>query len=154
VSHIIFLDSGPLGLITHPQYGSAEVVEATDWLSRSIFAGKRVIVPAIVYYELKRELLRARKSVGLSRLDAFVNSTPDRYLPLSDEALRLTADLWARSRQMGKLTADSKSIDIDVIIAAQALSIGADASDLVIATTNPKHLLQFVIAKHWSEIVA
>jgi predicted nucleic acid-binding protein len=113
-----------------------------------------VIVPAIVYYELKRELLRARKSVGLSRLDEFVNATPDRYLPLSDEALRLAADLWARSRQTGRLTADPKDLDIDVIIAAQALSIGADASDLVVATTNPKHLSQFVTAKPWSEIIA
>jgi predicted nucleic acid-binding protein len=154
VSYVIVLDSGPLGLITHPRYGSAEVVEATDWISQSIFAGTRVIVPAIVYYELKRELLRARKSVGLSRLDEFVNATPDRYLPLSDEALRLAADLWARSRQAGRLTADPKALDIDVIIAAQALSIGADASDLVVATTNPKHLSQFVTAKHWSEIIA
>jgi predicted nucleic acid-binding protein len=117
VSYVIVLDSGPLGLITHPRYGSAEVVEATDWISQSIFAGTRVIVPAIVYYELKRELLRARKNVGLSRLDEFVNATPDRYLPLSDEALRLAADLWARSRQMGRLTADPKDLDIDVIIA-------------------------------------
>lgn len=152
MSHTIFLDSGPLGLVTHPQYGSAEVVEATNWLSRSIVAGSRVIVPAIVYYELKRELLRARKAVSLSRLDAFVNATPDRYLRLSDEALRLAADLWAKSRQTGRLTADPKALDIDVIIAAQALSTGTDLSDLVIATTNPKHLSQFVTARHWNEI--
>jgi predicted nucleic acid-binding protein len=153
VSHIIFLDSGPLGLITHPQYGSAEVVEVTDWISNSILAGSRVIVPAIVYYELKRELLRARKTVGLSRLDAFVNAAPDRYLPLSDEALRLAADLWAKSRQLGRLTAAPQSLDIDVIIAAQAISAAKVSSEFVVATTNPKHLSQFVAAKHWNEIV-
>ena len=66
MSRVIFLDSGPLGLITHPHYGSAEVVEATAWLADSILGGSHVIVPAIVYYELKRELLRARKTVGLT----------------------------------------------------------------------------------------
>jgi len=47
----------------------------------------QVLVPAIVYYEIGRELLRARKSSGLARLDAFVDSDPTRYLSLSDEAL-------------------------------------------------------------------
>ena len=153
MNHTIFLDSGPLGLITHPQYGSPEVVQATDWLSRSILAGSRVVVPAIVYFELKRELLRAKKVSGVRRLDAFVNATASRYLPLSDEALRLAADLWATARQQGRPTADSKALDIDVIIAAQALSSGITTGDLVIATTNPKHLAQFVTAKLWSEIV-
>ena len=51
-----------------------------------------MIVPAIVYYELNRELLRARKGFGIARLDAFVAASPARYLPLSDEALRLAAD--------------------------------------------------------------
>jgi predicted nucleic acid-binding protein len=152
VRQTIFLDSGPLGLITHPQYSSAEVVQATDWLARSIAAGSHIIVPAIVYYELKRELLRAGKAGAVRRLDAFVNATAERYLPLSDEALRLAADLWAKARQEGRPTADPKALDIDVIIAAQALSAGIAPSDLVIATTNPRHLSQFVAAKLWSEI--
>jgi predicted nucleic acid-binding protein len=111
-----------------------------------------VIVPAIVYYELKRELLRAKKSFGVARLDAFVAASPGRYLPLSDEALRFAADLWARSRQEGQPTADPKALDIDVIIAAQVLSFSS-ASEVTVATTNPKHLAQFVPAKNWNEIV-
>jgi predicted nucleic acid-binding protein len=95
VSQILFLDSGPLGLLTHPQR-STEVVAVTEWLSRCLLNGSRVVVPAIVYYELKRELLRARKSFSVARLDALVAATPGRYLPLSDAALRLAADLWAR----------------------------------------------------------
>lgn len=61
MNRILFLDSGPLGLLTHPQR-SAEVIAATEWLSGCLFGGSRVIVPAIVYYELRREILRARKS--------------------------------------------------------------------------------------------
>jgi predicted nucleic acid-binding protein len=151
VSQVLFLDSGPLGLLTHPQR-SAEVVAVAEWLSRCVLNGSRVFVPAIVYYELKRELLRANKISSVHRLDAFVNTMPGRYIPLSDEALRLAAELWARARQGGHLTADSKAIDIDVIIAAQALTFGVPPSELVVATTNAKHLAQFTSAKRWNDM--
>jgi predicted nucleic acid-binding protein len=146
VSQVLFLDSGPLGLLTHPQR-SAEVLAITEWLTRCLLSGRRVIVPAIVYYELKRELLRAKKGIGVTRLDAFVAATPGRYLPLSDEALRLAAGLWAKARQEGQPTADPKALDIDVIVAAQALSFGAGSSAVIVATTNPKHLARFITAK-------
>jgi predicted nucleic acid-binding protein len=152
VSQVLFLDSGPLGLLTHPQR-SAEVLAVTKWLTRCLLSGSRVIVPAIVYYELKRELLRAKKSIGVTRLDAFVAATPGRYLALSDEALRLAAGLWAKARQEGQATADPKALDIDVIIAAQALSFGAGSAAVIVATTNPSHLGRFLKAKNWNEIV-
>lgn len=148
----LFLDSGPLGLLTHPQR-STEVIAVTDWLYRCLLSGSRAFVPAIVYYEIKRELLRANKLFSIGRLDAFVNATPERYVPLSDEALRLAAELWAKARQAGKPTADRRAIDIDAIIAAQALSFAQPSSQLVIATTNPKHLARFTSAKHWNEIL-
>lgn len=151
MTQFLFLDSGPLGLITHPQR-TTEVLSITDWLARRLRAGSQVLVPAIVYYELKRELLRAKKVFSVGRLDAFVNATAGRYVPLSDEALRLAAELWARSRQAGQPTADPKALDIDVILAAQTLSFGAAPEEVVIATTNPKHIGQFVVAKHWTDI--
>ena len=152
MSQFIFLDSGPLGLLTHPQR-SVEVITVTQWLSRCLLNGTRIIVPAIVYYELKRELLRAKKTFSIGRLDAFINAASGRYLPLSDDALRLAAELWAQSRQAGRPTAESKALDIDVLIAAQALSFGATPAEVVIATTNPRHLAQFINAKHWEEIL-
>lgn len=152
MSRFLFLDSGPLGLITHAQR-SAEVIAATEWLSRCLRSGSQILVPAIVYYELKRELLRAKKSFSIGRLDAFVNATPGRYVPLSDEALRLAAELWARSRQEGQPTADSKALDIDVILAAQALSFGVPPAEVVVATTNPRHFTHFITAKAWPEIL-
>jgi predicted nucleic acid-binding protein len=72
---------------------------------------------------------------------------------LSDDALRLAAELWAQSRQAGRPTAEPKALDIDVLIAAQALSFGATPSEVVIATTNPRHLAQFINAKDWEEIL-
>lgn len=152
MSQFLLLDSGPLGLLTHPQR-SAEVVSVAEWLSRRLLSGSRAIVPAIVYYELRRELIRAKKSFGISRLHAFVKAMPGRYLPLTDEALRLAADLWARARREGRPTADPAALDVDVILAAQALSFGPAHADVTVVTTNPKHLAQFVTAKHWNEIV-
>lgn len=102
----LLLDSGPLGLLTHPQR-SAEVVAISEWLERCL-SSARVVVPAIVYYELKRELLRARKLASVARLDAFVNADPARYLMLTDEVLRLAAELWARARQAGRPTAGTQ----------------------------------------------
>jgi hypothetical protein len=68
-----------------------------------------------------------------------------------DEALRLAAELWARSRQQGRPTAETGALDIDVLIAAQALTL-ARSAEVIVATTNPKHLAQFIPAKHWNEI--
>ena len=152
MSRFLILDSGPLGLLTHPQR-NAEVVAITEWLSRCLLSGHRIIVPAIVYYELKRELLRANKTLGVVRLETFASATPGRYLPLSDEALRFAAELWAKARQRGRPTADAKDLDIDVILAAQALSFGPAPSDVVVATSNAKHLSQFIAAQNWSEIL-
>ena len=148
MSDVLFLDSGPLGLITHP-HRSAEVIAIADWLKDCIRAGARILVPAIVYYEIKRELLRASKNAGIARLDAFVNDAPGRYVPLSDDALRRAAELWAQSRRGGRPTTDAKALDIDVLLAAQVLSLGGDA---VLATTNPNHLAPFVQARLWTDI--
>jgi hypothetical protein len=152
VSQVLLLDSGPLGLLTHPQR-SAEVLAVIEWLTRCLLRGSRVIVPAIVYYELKPELLRAKRSVGVVRLDAFVAATPGRYLPLSDDALRLAAGLWAKVMK-GQPTADPKGARHRcVIIAAQALSFGAGSAAVIVGATNPRHLTRFITAKNWDEIV-
>ncbi len=152
MSRFLVLDSSPLGLLTHPQRNT-EVVAITDWLAKCLISGNRVIVPAIIHYELRRELLRANKTIGVARLDAFSEQTPGRYLPLSDEALRLAAELWAMARQQGQPTADVKDLDVDVILAAQALSFGPASVDVIVVTTNPKHLSQFITAKNWNEII-
>jgi hypothetical protein len=65
----------------------------------------------------------------------------------------LAAELWAKARQQGRSTADAKDLDVDVILAAQALSFGPAPSDVVIATSNEEHLSQFITARNWNEIV-
>ena len=42
------------------------------------------------------------------------------YLPLTDETLKLAAQLWAQTRAEGKLRCPDGGLDIDIILAAQA----------------------------------
>ena len=110
------------------------------------------MVPAIAYYEVRRELERLTNTTGIARLDAFCGAVPGRYLILTDEALRLGCQLWAQARNAGTPTADPKELDCDVLLAAQALTMGVPASDLVIATTNVGHLSLFAVADLWTNI--
>ncbi|MGD1073126.1 MAG: hypothetical protein ABSB15_23665 [Bryobacteraceae bacterium] len=50
---------------------------------------------------------------------------------------------------MGRPTADAMALDIDVLLAAQALRIGGRP---LIARTNKKHLSPFISAEHWTDI--
>ena len=152
MSRYLLLDSGPLGLVTQPRQ-SPEVVAMNRWLIDRLSNGDDVRVPAIVYYEVRRELLRARKVSGLARLDAFVQIDPSRYLAVTDEALRFAAELWARSRQQGRPTSPETDLDIDVILAAQALVFGAGA-EVIVVTANLRHLRQFVDARLWNDVGA
>jgi predicted nucleic acid-binding protein len=147
VSRVIILDSGPLGLITNPKK-SPESLACAQWLQNLLMVGNRVIIPEISDYEVRRELLRANKTKGLARLDDLAKITE--YLPLKTSAMRQAAKLWAQARQQGQPTAGDKTIDGDMILVAQAMTIGV--SDVVIATTNIGHLSRFITAELWQDI--
>ncbi len=149
---IIVLDSGPLGLVTQRK-GVAVADACRQWASDCLYRGAQIVVPAIADYEVRRELARAKKVQGLVRLDAFNVTELDRYLALSDAALKLAARLWAQARQKGTPTADPRELDCDVLIASQALTLGVPATDIVIATSNPGHLSQWVNADAWTNII-
>ena len=149
VRRAILLDSGPLGLLTNPRH-SPSVEACANWLRRLRRADQRVILPEIVDYELRRELLLRNNAKALKKLDEFCELLE--YLPLSTDAMRLAAELWAKARQRGQPTAGDKSIDCDVILAAQVLTLSEPKA--VIATSNVGHLARFVPAREWDEIEA
>ncbi|MGH7202441.1 MAG: PIN domain-containing protein [Planctomycetaceae bacterium] len=149
MSRVVLLDAGPLGLVTNPRR-SARSIACVQWLQSLVSAGTRVIVPEIADYEIRRELLRANKTKGLAQLDALADSLE--YLPLTTAAMRQAALFWAQARQRGQPTAGDKTIDADVILAAQAATLGVP--NLVIATTNVGHLSRFVPAELWPNIAA
>ncbi len=99
---------------------------------------------------MRRELLRAKKDAGLARLDEVTANLG--LEPIITTAMREAARLWADVRRRGLLTAPDLALDGDVILAAQALGLAALEGDVVVATTNPKHLERFIPAHPWSEV--
>ncbi len=147
MSPTILLDAGPLGLVTNPRL-SSEGVACARWLQAQSLAGSQVIIPEIADYEVRRELLRANKVQGIARLDELIQLLE--YLPIATAAMRQAAKFWAQARQQGQPTAGDKTIDADMILAAQAVTLGRP--DVVIATTNVGHLSRFVRAELWHDI--
>jgi predicted nucleic acid-binding protein len=143
------LDTGPLGLVTNPKL-SAESVACAQWLQTYITSGSRVIIPEIADYEVRRELLRANKTKGIARLDDLAKFLE--YLPITTIAMRQAAQLWAQARQQGQPTAGDKTIDGDMILVAQAVTLAIP--DVVIATTNVGHLSRFIAAELWQNITS
>lgn len=147
MTRVVLLDAGPLGLVTNPKRSPVSTSCAV-WLQSLVDASWRVIIPEIADYEVRRELLRAKKSAGVAQLDALAALLE--YLPLTTAAMRQAAALWATARQQGQPTAGDQTIDADMILAGQALSLGDP--DVVIATTNVGHLSRFVAADVWQNI--
>lgn len=149
VDRAVLLDAGPLGYASNPK-PSLQNTACAQWLQSLVYANVRVIVPEIADYEVRRELLRANKTSGIRQLDALAGFLE--YLPLTTSAMKKAALFWAQARQQGQSTAGDKNIDADVILAAQAATLGI--SDVVIATTNVRHLSRFVPAELWPDITA
>lgn len=143
---IVLLDAGPLGMASNPNAAPVNR-ECYQWMESLVVTGVRVFVPEIADYEVRRELLRANKVKGLSRLDVIKNSVG--YLPLTTSVMLKAAGLWAEARRKGLPTADPKALDCDVILAAQALEVGG-----IVATENVGHLSRFVDARQWRSITA
>jgi predicted nucleic acid-binding protein len=148
VNPVVFLDSGPLGLVVHPKANKSR--PCVEWLLACLRAGTRICLPEIADYEVRRELLRQDSAKSLAKLDQLKDRIE--YIPLSTSAMRQAAALWAQARKDGKPTADPHALDGDVILCAQARLAVAHPDDLIIATSNVGHLSRFVSTKHWSEI--
>ena len=107
-------------------------------------------IPEVIDYELRRELLRAGKASGISKLDGL--KTVLRYRPITTTAILRAADLWADARRKGIPTGDPKKLDIDVILCAQALTMPVSADNIIVATSNVSHISRFVSADLWTNI--
>lgn len=117
---VVLLDSGPIGLITNPNRSPASIA-CNNWIQSISAADIRVIIPEITDYEVRRELLRSNKVKGINRLDELIELVE--YLPLSTATMRQAAIFWAQARQQGQPTAGDKTIDGDMILAAQAMTL-------------------------------
>jgi predicted nucleic acid-binding protein len=148
MTRVVMLDSGPLGLVINPS-DSSEAQACQAWLE-SIARYAWVVLPEISDYEVRRELIRAKRFAGLHRLDQ-LKGTVD-YQPITTAIMLDAAELWASARQQGLPTADPKALDGDVILAAQARALERFGWDVLVATENVGHLGVFIRAEHWEEI--
>lgn len=149
MTRVIVLDAGPLGLLVRSrQVPIAD--QCARWLRALLDHGERVVLPAIAEYEVRRELLRLNATGALRRLDALANGME--YLHLDTPMLRAAAQLWADLRRDGRPTADPHALDGDVILAAQAYTLAAAATPVLVATTNVGHLQRMIAAEIWTAI--
>lgn len=139
----VMLDTGVLGKIAHPKPNR----EIAEWYDAMVDAGRRIIIPEIADYELRREFIRGESQLARSLIRLNELRFELEYAPITTTTMDLAALLWAESRKRGKPTADPKELDGDAILAAQARIAGA-----IVATTNVGHLAQWVIALEWHQI--
>lgn len=146
MNRVIVLDSGLLGMITHPTRN----LDVKDWLVQRIQADDIPLIPDIADYEVRRELLRAEKRSGITRLDQLGESLG--VISTTPSILRDAAELWATTRRNGRPTADNAALDVDVILAAHAQQLSRYGYQVVVATTNVAHPALFTDARLWSNI--
>ena len=149
----IFLDTFPLSSVGKVmKTGTSETEKCQSWVLSCLAVGHKIYVPEISYYECIRELKRLNAKVQIAKIKAFCGAVSDRLIPINSSHLELASDFWATARQTGKPTANDQALDGDMILCAQAISLGIPDSDFVIATTNVAHLSPFAPADLWQNI--
>jgi predicted nucleic acid-binding protein len=138
----LMLDTGVLGMVCHPRkYGDVRL-----WFRGVLgFRSHTVLIPEIVDFELRRKLLHLGATSSLAALDHLADGAT--YVPLDTATMRDAAALWARLRARGQPTERDEALGVDVILAAQALRLGA-----TVVTDNARHLERIVDTVAWSEV--
>lgn len=149
MNKLIVLDTGPLGIAANPRF-SPLTFACNQWLNRQVGNGVQILISEIADYEVRRELIRLGKQRSLARLDKLKSDFT--YLPITTAAMLKAAAFWAQARSIGRPTAADAALDADVIIAPQASLLIEDGDEVIVATTNPKHLSLFVPAARWQDI--
>ncbi len=60
MSRVVLLDTGPLGMVSHPR----PIQDVIDWVRNLLISGAEILVPEVLDYEVRRKLLRASKFKG------------------------------------------------------------------------------------------
>lgn len=149
MSQIVLLDTGPLGLITHPKVSSQSDL-CNQWMRTQLLNGVRVLVPGISDYELRREMLQTGNTKGLVKLDALRSAIG--FMPITTAVMDQAASFWAQARKVGKPTSGDAALDGDMILSAHASVISNQGHEAIVATTNIKHLEIFCDARLWTNI--
>lgn len=107
---IIVLDTFPASSVAkRPGKQPSPLDHCRDWIAASEAAGHTVLVPAIAYYEVLRELELRNAVSQIARLRAFCLS-PSRFIPVTTAHLELAARLWGEARRAGRPTAAPQAL--------------------------------------------
>ena len=148
----VLLDSGPLGLAVCRR-GTKNVDELRVRLAESELAGRSILIPAVIEYEVRRELVRLGATAKLRKLE----NLRERFfvLPISEAAWFRAAEYWALLRRMGVPTGSDAALDADAILAGCAATVGRPGDEVIIASSNVRHLSRFpgIDAREWTSIM-
>jgi hypothetical protein len=156
---IVFLDTNILGLISNSNTSFDECQQCDKWFTTLSVRGVRFVTSDICDYEVRRGLISSfirsgKLASGINGLNSLKTDGLLEFLPVSTEALDLAANLWARASNEGLTTRDDKNIDVDIIISAQYQILRDEhpGQQVIVATTNLKHLSRFCEAARWQDI--
>lgn len=113
------------------------------WLRALEAADDGICVLEIAAFEVRRELLRLRRTGSAARLNMARRRLQN--VPVSTPAMLLAFLLWAQVRQLGLSIAAPDTLDVDVLPAAQATTLGL--LRIVVTTVNAAHLSRLVQAR-------
>ncbi len=150
----LLIDTNILGKLCHPNANKNKPIATA--VRKAMQSDKYLfVIPEIVDYELRRKYLHLTYSKYahevdfgtrcLTLLDSYCSSLV--YLEINTAAMKKAAHFWGNSRANGKSTSDEKSLDADVILAAQATLAQGQ-----VLTENVKHLSLFVATKTWQQL--
>ncbi len=135
------LDATPLGLLANARAHASNLARLDSLLAK----GLDVYLPEVADYEVRRNFILHNLNESISELDRLKRNLI--YTPLTTSIMLRAAEMWAEARRSGKPTADRQALDCDVILAAQAIEVGA-----IVVTENERHLSRYVPTVRWQEI--
>ena len=103
-------------------------------------AGVSILIPAVIDYEVRRELVRSGRRPNFK---SWRNCRTFPILPVSGAAWFRAAEFWALSRRMGLPTGSDAALDADAVLAGCAATVGRPGDEVVIASSNVRHLSRF-----------
>ena len=115
-------------------------------------AGVSILIPAVIDYEVRRELVRIGATANSQAWKDCGSGSPSCGL---GGGVVCAAEFWALSRRMGLPTGSDAALDADAILAGCAATVGRPGDEVVIASSNLRHLSRFpgIDAREWTSIV-
>jgi len=147
----IVLDASVLGDLLNPTSTSPQVVTVREWGLEMLGRGEEFVLPGVADHEVRRKLLHLGKAKSIRRLDDARRDWS--FLPVTQGDVDLASELWADARRRGRPAAPDAALDGDMLLCAQTRRLSERVGgDVVVATTNVKHLEDFVDARLPSSI--